>query len=478
MLDLHHLEQYRENNRIEAKKALGGLPHSIWETYSAFANTLGGIILLGVEEHRDKSLHPVDLPDPEKLVREFWALVNEPKKASVNILSPEDITVEDIQGDHIVVIRVPRAERTDKPVYVEGDPRNTYRRSGEGDYKCTAEELYAMYRDAALRTQDMRLLAGVDMDALNAASLRTYRRRMRLARPGHPWNALDDGEFLQQIDAAGIDRDGGGHPTAAGLLMFGGVGDIARVYPSYLLEYRRADDDGGGWAVSLSSSGGEWSGNIFDFYCRVYDGLRRGLETFLGPEEDSGPVDRAVREALANCLVNGDYYGKGGLRIIQRPGEITMTNPGSFRIRMAAARSGGRSDPRNSAMGKMLHLIGAGERTGSGIPRIFQVWQDRGWAEPAIRQMFAPDRTTLTLLLAPPEGRGATAQGTGARSGERQQAAVIEYLTDNVSAQPAVLAEYLGVSVTQADQVLSALMAQDIVVAQGEGEERTYRLKA
>ena len=94
MIDLNHLEQYRENNRIEAKKAAGGLPQSIWKTYSAFANTFGGIILLGVEEHPDKSLHPIHLPDPEKLVKEFWDSVNNPNKASVNILSSKDVTIE------------------------------------------------------------------------------------------------------------------------------------------------------------------------------------------------------------------------------------------------------------------------------------------------------------------------------------------------------------------------------------------------
>ena len=72
--DLEFLSEYREDNRIEAKRAQGGLPHSLWETYSAFANTLGGVILLGVAEAKDGSLYSVPLLDPEELVEEFWSM--------------------------------------------------------------------------------------------------------------------------------------------------------------------------------------------------------------------------------------------------------------------------------------------------------------------------------------------------------------------------------------------------------------------
>ena len=69
--DLEFLSEYREDNRIEAKRAQGGLPHSLWETYSAFANTLGGVILLGVAEAKDGSLYSVPLLDPEELVEDI-----------------------------------------------------------------------------------------------------------------------------------------------------------------------------------------------------------------------------------------------------------------------------------------------------------------------------------------------------------------------------------------------------------------------
>ena len=216
MIDFSKIEQYRENNRIEAKKALGGLPRSVWETYSAFANTYGGIILLGVEELADKSFRTVDLPDPEKLIKEFWDIVNNPNKTSVNVLSSKDVFVQEVDGDHIVVINVPRAERSYKPVYVDGNPLNTYRRNGEGDYRCTREEYQAMVRDASVKTQDMLVLDEMDVDVFNQESVRSYRQRMRLSRPGHVWEALEDEDFLLKLGAVGIGSDGKKHPTSAG----------------------------------------------------------------------------------------------------------------------------------------------------------------------------------------------------------------------------------------------------------------------
>lgn len=145
MLDLNNLQKYRENNRIEAKEALGGLPESIWETYSAFANTDGGVILLGVEELPDKSLHALDLLDPQWLIDDFLTILNDPTQVSVNILTEEDVQIHEIDGKHIIAVTVPKADIRCRPVYVGGNVlRGSYRRCGEGDYRSTPEEIETM----------------------------------------------------------------------------------------------------------------------------------------------------------------------------------------------------------------------------------------------------------------------------------------------------------------------------------------------
>ena len=146
------LHKYRENNRIEAKEATGGLPRSIWETYSAFANTSGGVILLGVaEDKKDRRLYPVDLPDPQRLIAQFLELVNDKRVVNCNLLKPSSVAVEKVDGKEIVVIRVPRATRKEKPVYIGGNPlTGTYYRNGDGDYRCSQEQVKEMTEKAKI----------------------------------------------------------------------------------------------------------------------------------------------------------------------------------------------------------------------------------------------------------------------------------------------------------------------------------------
>ena len=484
MIDFNNLEKYRENNRIEAKKAMGGLPGSIWETYSAFANTLGGVILLGVEEWPDKTLHAVDLPDPDKLIKEFWDNVNNPNKTSVNLLSSKDVFVQEVDGNHIVVINVPRAERSYRPVYLDGNPLSTYRRNGEGDYKCTKEEYQAMVRDASVKTQDMLVLNEMDMSVFNKESVRSYRQRMRLSRPGHVWEALEDEDFLMKLGAVGIGSDGKKHPTSAGLLMFGNEYDIVREYNAYFLDYQEQYDADTRWTDRIISSSGDWSGNVYDFYFRVYNKLTQDIKVPFkmegGARVDDTAVHQALREALANCLVNADYYGRQGLVVIKKRDAITMSNPGNFRIEIDTAKSGGVSDPRNGAMLKMFNLIDIGERAGSGIPNIFRVWREQGWTAPVISENFDPDRIMLSLAFKKSDDKKATIKSDDKKvtiKTTRQKNEIITYLTDHVSAKNTDIAELLGVKSTRVKQLLKELLDEGVVVAEGNNKNRIYKLK-
>lgn len=485
IFDLSQFDSYREDNRREVKKAQGGLPTSLWETYSSFSNCYGGVIILGVKENKDGSWQTTGLKNPSKLKKEFWDMVNNSKKVSLNLLKEDDVEIYNHEDDVIMVIYVPAAHREQKPVYINDDMfGGTFRRNWEGDYHCTRIQVKTMLRDQADDTIDMSVLDAIGMDVFNMDSVRGYRNNFASLKDSHPFLRLDDNEFLRSIGAAAFaEKDHLLHPTAAGLLMFGNEYDIVRQFPDYFLDYRAELDPNNRWTDRIQSSSGDWSGNIFDFYFRVYNKLKQSLNVPFkisgGTRIDDTPMHEALREALANCLINTDYYGSRGVVITVHSDRITFANPGYSRTGKIQMLLGGISDPRNRGLMKMFNLIDIGERAGSGIPKIVTIWNDEGLKEPIIEEQFDPDRTLLTLSLEKKQAIK-TSDKSGASPSPRAGKAlqnkekILDYLKDNGRSSCAEIARYIGLSKERTRALLSEMKEVEPL---GENRNRTYRIK-
>lgn len=405
LFDLSKFDKYKEDNRREVKSAKSGLPATLWDTYSAFANTEGGVIILGVKEREDKSWTTTGLKNAAKLEKEFWDLANNPQKISHNLLTHKDVQSYQVHSDTIIVITVPRATREQKPIFKGLDMfKGTYRRNGEGDYLCTKPQVLAMLRDQTEDTADTKVIDFLNLSELNWDTIGSYRNMHRSVSAQHPFSRLNDDEYLRSIGAAAISKqDGKLHPTAAGLLFFGNDYDIVREFPEYFLDYQEQLDPSIRWTDRLWSTSGTWSGNVFDFFLRAYSKIAMGLKVPFQMEGiirvDDTPVHKAVRESLVNCLSNADYFGTRGIIIRKTPLSLMLENPGNIRTGKRQMLRGGISDPRNKIMLKMFNLLDIGERSGSGVPNILNVWKDQGWPEPQIEEEHSPDRTRITLFF-------------------------------------------------------------------------------
>ena len=404
LFDIKNYDSYKEDNRREVKKARGGLPVSLWESYSAMANAYGGVIILGIQELNDRTWKTTGLKisDKEKILDDFWNQAHNTQKVSINLLNEDDVKVYEVETDMIIVIHVPMAKREQKPVYINNDMlKGTYKRTHTGDYRCTQAQVKAMLRDQVEETMDMSIIENMDLSVLDIETVHAYRNRHRVFRSAHPWMDLDDEQYLLKIGAAKIGRDRKFHPTVAGLLMFGEEYNIVNYYPEYFLDYREMLDPTIRWTDRLQSTSGEWTGNLFEFYFRVYNKIIRNVKIPFqivgGDRIDDTPVHRALREVLVNCLVNADFYIPRGIVIKQDNDILTIENPGSIRVGKYQMKLGGESDPRNKALMKMFNLIGIGERAGSGVPELFSAWEEQDWQEPKIEEKMNPDRTILTL---------------------------------------------------------------------------------
>lgn len=228
----------RESVSLECKLAAGrdgkgALPDDFWPTYSAFANTDGGVVLLGVRERKGQ-LELTGIENPDKLRADLFNQLNNRQKVSVNLLTDANVQELRMDGKVVLVVDVPRASRKQRPVHLTPNPLggHTYRRLNEGDRPLPDEDVKRMLAEQVEDSRDARILPHFGLKDLDADSLKAYRNIFRADKPDHPWLALDDQGFLQMLGGWQQDRaTGESGLTVAGLLMFGSWPSIAQALP-------------------------------------------------------------------------------------------------------------------------------------------------------------------------------------------------------------------------------------------------------
>lgn len=404
------LELLRESVDLECKLAVGrdgqgALPEEFWPTYSAFANTNGGLVVLGVREKQGQFVIE-GIVNVTKVRKELFDSLNNRQKVSVNLLTDACVREVVLDGRTIVVIEIPRAARKQRPVYLTTNPlaQHTYRRLNDGDRPLPDDEVKRMLAEQVEDSRDDRVLRGYDVEDLDETTFRAYRQVFANRDPGHPWNAVPDQEFLRQIGGWRKDRETAESGlTLAGLLMFGQFTTIQEELPNYMLDYQERPEakTEKRWVDRITLDG-KWSGNLFDFYRKVYLKLTADLKVPFqlekGERKDETPVHEALREALANVIVHADYSDRASVLVVKRPDMFGFRNPGLMRIPVEVALQGGEPDCRNRTLHKMFRLVGVGEQAGTGIPKILHGWETQHWNPPKLHDTPVPYNQTLLEL--------------------------------------------------------------------------------
>ena len=197
---------------------------------------------------------------------------------------------------------------------------------------------------------------------------------------------------------------------------------------------------------------------------------------------DDTPVHKAVREALVNCLVNTDYFLPCGVVIKKEDDKLVIENPGSIRTGKKQMLRGGISDPRNKTLMKMFNMIGIGERAGSGIPDIYQVWENEGWAAPVVEESYNPDRTRLTLEFAKKQADKTNDKKQTIKTNDKKQTTKTEihrekirnFLTENELASARDISIVIGLSAERTRVILAKMEDVEPV---GGNRNRKYKLR-
>ncbi|MEV6603230.1 ATP-binding protein [Kutzneria sp. NPDC051319] len=473
-----------EPSQIEVKAAVGGLPKTAVETLSAFANTNGGVLVLGIDEER--GFAPVGLADPGRLRDNLVGV------ASDNLDPPLRLSTAlvEFEGRPLVVAEIDPIPSDLRPCFVssKGISGGSFVRVGDGDRRMTQAEIGLAIANRGQPRHDLDPVTDASLDDLDMAAV--ARTLARVRRNTRALREINDEQAMQRLRILVPGPDGKPVPSLAGLLAFG-------VYPqqffpqliiSVVVHPARRDIGGGPRFDDTSFV----KGSIPDMVDETLSALRthmriRGYVSESGRREQPEYPLEAVREAVVNAVLHRDYSGVSRgtqIQVEMHPDRLVVKSPGGLfgPVTLDELGSEGVTSSRNGFLAILLsdtympdgdHLVA--ENLASGIPAMIRATRTLGQPRPIFRN--SPSRFEVEFSrseLFDPATRKWLA-GLDQPGLTQLHQLALATMRHGQPVSNAALREY-GASAAQATQVLRDLVELGLAIREGGRRYASYGL--
>lgn len=386
--------QGNDDAHAEAKSCSGGLSKDVWESVSAFANTGGGILLLGVDER--KGFAPAAPFDLDRVRDQFVSGIGDGGATNAKLTNPPHYQMErvDIDGAQVLAVSVCELDPRLKPCYItaRGIQAGSYKRVDDKDVRLSPTEIYELASILVPSSADVEpvpgaTIADLDEDAVDAAIAREVRSGARSMR------GADTRE--KRMARLGL-TDASGRVTLAGLLALGYYPQ--QFFPLLVVDVAAhpANSKSQGGAVRFVDRS-ICDGSLPDVVDQAVAAVLRNLRTasvVKGTVRVDVPElpEEVLREVIANAVVHREYsslFLGQAVSVDVYPNRVEVTSPGGLwggktldnladgisRCRNASLMRLSRSLPSPSGTGMRVEAQGSGirmvlyEMDREGLPR-------------------------------------------------------------------------------------------------------------
>jgi predicted HTH transcriptional regulator len=438
-MNLAELLTHPEGKTLEFKRDLSS-PDGVLRSLIAFANTAGGILLVGVEDSTRQVRGVKDVLLEEERLTNLLASQVEPR------LVP-DIEILPWRRTNILAVQVyPSLSR---PHYLKklGFPDGVFVRLGSTNRRAEASLIEEMRRYARQESFDEQPLPELNSEAIDfrvASELFAPRRKLRRAD-------LRTLRLLTQHQGKEV-------PTVGGLLLFGRTAERQELFPDVWIQAGRFAGTDRRQILDTAEIRSLPVPAVDEAIAFVQKYLARAVVIGAARHTQQWTLPLvALREAIINAVVHADYAQRGApLRLALFDDRLEIENPGllPFGLTVEDLRQG-ISRLRNRVIGRVFQELGLIEQWGSGIQRMEAACRESGLPAPKLEEIGTRFRVTLY----------AVPQETPALDAQEQK--IVALLTDGKGYRTQQIATTVGLSTRATRSRLRALVDRGVLVEVG-----------